>query len=430
MGETDAMVLALYRLLLSPSAPLLRWVLDRRLRRGKEDAARLGERMGKPGLPRPAGPLVWLHAASVGESISLLSLVDLLHQKRPDLSLLMTTGTLTSARLMAQRLPAGVLHQFVPVDHPAWVARFLDHWRPDAVIWSESEFWPNLLSQVKARHIPAALINARMSERSFARWRRVPATARALLSVFQIALGQNAAEAQRLSQLGAPRAVVSGNLKYAAAPLPDAPAARAALAAAIGTRPLVLWASTHPGEEEIAARVHRQLKDRHADVLTVIVPRHPNRGEALENELAATGMNVARRSQQQEITPATDIYLADTLGELGLFYRLCPTVVMGGTFADIGGHNPIEPAQLGAVIYCGPQLYNFLTIRDEFRAQDAMIEVADEAALVQALDTRLADPAATDQTGRNAAAWTGRQSQVLQDIYDAIAPVLPKGETP
>lgn len=424
------MVLALYRLLLHPSAPLLRWVLHRRLRRGKEDAARLRERMGEAGLPRPAGHLVWLHAASVGESISLLSLVDMLHQKRPDLSLLMTTGTVTSARLMAQRLPAGVLHQFVPVDHPVWVARFLDHWRPDAVIWSESEFWPNLLSAVKTRGIPAALINARMSERSFCRWQRVPATARALLSVFQIALGQNAAEAQRLSQLGAPKAVVSGNLKYAAAPLPDVPAARAALAARIGARPHILWASTHPGEEEIAARVHQQLKARRPDVLTIIVPRHPNRGEALQKELSAMGLNVARRGLQEDITPATDIYLADTLGELGLFYRLCPTVVMGGTFADIGGHNPIEPAQLGAVIYCGPQLYNFLTIRDEFRAQDAMIEVADEAALALALAARLADPAATGQTGRNAAAWTGRQSQVLQEIYDAIVPVLPKGETP
>lgn len=419
------MIFATYRLLLRPAAPVLKLLLRRRLRLGKEDPARLSERWGQSGCPRPEGPLVWMHGASVGEALSLLSLVTLLRRNRPDINLLMTTGTVTSARLMARRLPEGVLHQYVPVDHPVWVARFIAHWRPDAVLWSESELWPNLLGAVKARDIPAALVNARMSQRSFRRWRRVPRVAGKLLAVFRVCLAQNKAEGERLRALGAGNVIVSGNLKYAAAPLPDDAPARAALQAAVGPRPMVLWASTHAGEEDMAGRVHRILRETAPDLLTVIVPRHPSRAAGIRSTLTQAGLRVAARAAGDAIETSTDIYLADTMGELGLFYRLCPTVVMGGTFADVGGHNPIEPAQVGAVIYCGPQLYNFLSIRDDFREAQAMIEVANENALAAALAERLRDPAATDRTGANASAWTARQYAVLDRVYEALAPLLP-----
>lgn len=423
------MISAFYNLLLQPSAPLLRLVLKRRLARGKEDAARINERMGQASIARPDGQLVWLHAASVGESLSLLALIDDLRQRRPDLSLLLTTGTVTSAELMAKRLPAGVMHQFMPVDHPRWVRKFIDHWHPDAVIWSESEFWPNILREVKQRHIPAILVNARMSVASYHRWKRVRGFARSVLSAFDVCLAQTLREAQQLADLGARKVDSVGNLKYAAQPLPDNEQARAVLQTAIGQRPLLLWASTHPGEEDIAAATHVALAPDVAGVLTIIVPRHPVRGDDIAAAIAARGLKVAQRSKGALPDAACDIYVADTLGELGVFYRLCPTVVMGGTFADIGGHNPIEPAQLGAVVICGPQLYNFSVIREDFVAAKAMIEVIDPWSMVKILRERLQNPAAYDAIGEAARALTARQAPVLSRIYDALSAVLPASTT-
>ena len=420
--------MSLYRLLLRPTAPLLQRVLARRLARGKEDGARLAERMGQASIARPDGLVVWLHAASVGESLSLLALIDDLRARRPDLTLMLTTGTVTSAQLMAKRLPAGVIHQYMPVDHPAWVRRFIDHWRPDAVIWSESEFWPNILFEVKCRRIPAILVNARMSVRSYKRWRLARGFARDVLSAFDICLAQTPREAQQLTDLGARKVDAVGNLKYAAQPLPDNEAARVELERATAGRPLLLWASTHPGEEDIAAATHVALARDVAGLLTVIVPRHPVRGDEIATQINARGLRARQRSKGVVPDAACDIYLADTLGELGLFYRLCPTVVMGGTFADIGGHNPIEPAQMGAVVICGPQLYNFSSIREDFVAAKAMIEVVDPWSMVKILRERLQNPAAYDAIGHAARDLTHSKAPVLEKIYAQLAAVLPKAE--
>lgn len=423
------MILSLYRLLLRPTAPLLRHVLARRLARGKEDADRLPERMGQASVARPDGLLVWLHAASVGEALSLLALIDDLRARRPDLTLMLTTGTVTSAQLMAQRLPAGVIHQYMPVDHPVWVRRFIAHWKPNAVIWSESEFWPNILSEVKRNRIPAMLVNARMSVRSYERWRKLRGFAREVLSTFDVCLAQTLREAQQLTDLGARHVDAVGNLKYAAQPLPDNPAARAELAAATATRALLLWASTHPGEEDIAAATHVALAREVPNLLTVIVPRHPVRGSEIASQIAARGLRVSQRSQGSLPDARCEVYLADTLGELGLFYRLCPTVVMGGTFADIGGHNPIEPAQLGAVIICGPELYNFSSIREDFVQAKAMIEVADPWSMVKILRERLQNPTTYDAIGQAARDLTQRQAPVLEKIYAHLVTVLPPAPT-
>lgn len=417
--------MSLYRLLLRPASPLLRHMLARRLARGKEDSARLGERMGHASLARPQGQLVWLHAASVGESLSLLALIDDLRVRRPDLSLLLTTGTVTSADLMAKRLPDGVMHQFVPVDHPTWVKRFVEHWQPDAVIWSESELWPNLLYEVRRRRIPAMLVNARMSVRSYKRWRMVRGFAKNMLSAFDVCLAQTPREAEQLADLGARKVAAVGNLKYAALPLPDNETARAELERATVGRPLLLWASTHPGEEDIAAATHVALARDVAGLLTVIVPRHPVRGAEIAAQINARGLRAVQRSEDAMPDASCDIYVADTLGELGVFYRLCPTVVMGGTFADIGGHNPIEPAQLGAVIVCGPQLYNFSSIREGFAAAKAMIEVVDPWSMVKILRERLQNPAAYDAIAQAARDLTQRQAPVLDKIYAELAAVLP-----
>jgi 3-deoxy-D-manno-octulosonic-acid transferase len=417
------MLLGLYKIAMQASAPLLEVYLQKRSRAGKEDLARAHERRGRPQLPRPAAPLVWFHAASVGESLSLLALVARVRRDYPQAAVMVTTGTVTSAAMMAQRLPDGAFHQYIPVDHPAWVAGFLDHWQPDAVFWAESELWPNMLSAVRARGIPAVLLNARMSQESFKRWRYARGAIAQVLGVFNLCLAQNTAEAERLRALGARDVRVSANLKYAAAPLPYDAALLEKMRICIAQRPVILWASTHAGEEARAFALHKTLRATKPDLLTVIVPRHPARAAEIMAEAATAGISLVSRSSGADI-PAGGIYLADTMGELGLFYRLCPFVVMGGTFADIGGHNPIEPAQAGCTIFWGPSGYNFLTVLDDFRAAQALVEVADEKALAEKTAAALQSPQEWHIFGTRAAAMTAEKSTVLESIMADIAPVL------
>lgn len=418
------MLLGAYNILMRASTPFLQRYLQKRARAGKEDTARSGERRGIAGLPRPVGHLVWFHAASVGESLSLLSLIGQTRKSYPEMHVLVTTGTVTSAKLMAERLPAGAIHQYVPVDHPDWVARFLDHWQPDLALWAESEFWPNLLLAVQKRNIPAVLLNARMSKDSFRTWSRVKGTAAKLLSTFDLCLAQNTAEAERLKNLGARHVKVSANLKYAAAPLPFDTAALENLQAQIGVRPVILWASTHPGEEAMAARVHQALGAQASDLLTIVVPRHPARGADITADITAAGLVVSRRSADDALTPQTQVYIADTLGELGLFYHACKHVVMGGSFADIGGHNPIEPAQYGDVIFFGPMTYNFLTIIEDFRQAKAVVEVKDEADLIAKLRPALQTPETYAAIGTAAAAMTAEKASVVDAVMAELTPFL------
>lgn len=417
------MLLTLYKFAMQASTPLLEAYLQKRARRGKEDVARAGERRGQAARPRPAGPLLWFHAASVGESLSLLAIIEKLLADYPMAEALVTTGTVTSAALMAERLPRRAFHQYMPVDHPLWVARFLDHWRPDAVLWSESEFWPNMLGEIRRRRIPAVLLNARMSAQSFGRWSHARGTMREILSTFDLCLGQNAAETARLSALGAKDARVSANLKYAAQPLPDDAAQRNALAAETAGRPLLLFASTHPGEEEIALDMHARLLPRFADLVTVIVPRHAVRGAEIAALAEKRGFKAAQRSKGEALQP---VYIADTMGELGIFYRLCPVSVIGGSFADIGGHNPIEPGQLGSIIVYGPQMYNFTTISEDFLGAGAALQVKDTAALETLLVKILEAPADYARYAKAAEALTLQKRPVTEALAETLRPYLDK----
>ncbi|MHA1568070.1 MAG: 3-deoxy-D-manno-octulosonic acid transferase, partial [Alphaproteobacteria bacterium] len=323
----------LYRCAAEAAAPLIAVLLKRRRAAGKEDATRFEERRGIASLPRPNGPLVWIHAASVGEAVSMLSIAERLPPH-----LLVTTGTVTSARLLAQRLPDGALHQYVPVDRIAWVRRFLDHWRPDLALWMESELWPNLVGETRRRGVPMVLLNARMSERSYRRWRWAPGLARDLLAGFALCLAQSETAAARLAALGAVNVKTAGNLKFAAAALPADETELARLGPAFADRPRWLAVSTHPGEEVLAGTVHRALAARRPALLTVIVPRHPSRGPEVANALRAQGHAVALRSAGETVMPATAIYVADGMGELGLFFRLVDTVFVGGSLVPHGGH--------------------------------------------------------------------------------------------
>lgn len=404
--------------------PVLPLVLERRARAGKEDPQRLGERLGRPSLPRPDGRLVWLHAASVGESLSLLPLLEALLRARPDVAALVTTGTVTSARLLRCRLPAGALHQFVPLDAPGPIQRFLNHWRPDLVAFCESELWPGWLGAIHARGIPAALINARMSPRSFRRWRRMRPIAAALLRCFAVCLAQSADDARRLEALTGRPVAVPGNLKDAAAPLPVDPAALAAWRAQTAGRPVWLAASTHPGEEAAVLAAHRALAPRHPGLLTVIVPRHPERGASIAALAQEQGLEVARRALDQPPSGSTQAYVADTLGELGLFYRAALLTLVGGSLVRHGGQNPLEPARLGCPIVIGPNSWNFAAILERLRAAGAAMEIADATALPDAVDRLLGDPRARRELAERAGRVAQEGAAVVERTLAALLPLL------
>lgn len=417
----------LYRLASLAAGPFLRLVLERRRRAGKEDASRLTERLGVPARPRPPGPLIWLHGASVGEAQSVLGLVGRLLALAPPPQILVTTGTVTSAALLAERLPAGAWHHYVPLDHPGAVRRFLDHWRPCLAIFVESELWPNLIFATARRNIPLALVNGRLSSRSFAGWRRRPGLIRPLLGAFAVILAQSAEDAARFEALGARPVGTLGNLKGEAAPLPVDEAALAGFAAALDGRPRWLAASTHDGEEAIAAAAHRRLRRRWPDLVTLIALRHPQRGEAVARTLAEEGLVVGRRSLGEPIGPATDIYLVDVLGELGLFYRLCPIIFIGGSLVPLGGHNPLEAARLGASLLTGPAHESCAEAVDRLAAAGALTLVADGAALAETLARHLADPVAVARAGAAARAAVAADEGVTERVVAVLRPLYARG---
>lgn len=367
--------LKVYRSLTRLLAPLAPRVLDYRAQRGKEDPSRRPERLGEARRPRPEGLLAWVHAASVGETIAVLPLIDRLCAARPDISVLVTTGTVTSAAIAAARLGPRALHQYAPIDSPQAAHKFLDHWRPDLAVFTESEIWPNLILSTSGRGIPLALVNARMSARSGRRWKRRRKLAQQLFGRFNIVLAQSDKLARHFAHLGAPRVIDAGNLKIDAPPPPVDRAELQRLREIFGARPLLVAASTHPGEEAIVAQAHRRLRLRQDGVATIIAPRHPERGTAIAEELKALGFRVAQRSAGQKPGPETDIYLADTIGELGLFYALGSAVLLGGSLVPHGGQNPIEAIRHDCVVMTGPSTHNFADIYGALRKAGGIADV-------------------------------------------------------
>ena len=394
MTNALPMTLRVYRKLSSAMVPLAPALIKRRLKQGKEDPARVGERRGMSADVRPHGPLVWIHGASVGEVLAAAALIERLREL--NLRILLTSGTVTSAAIVAKRFPADIIHQYVPYDSPRYVGRFLDHWRPSLALFIESDLWPNLILSSAARRLPMVLINGRMSQRSFPRWSRMSATISALLGQFEVCLAQSNVDAERFAALGSRNVVITGNLKLDVPAPPADPARLERLMSVTRGRPIIVAASTHPGEEEILIEAHRTLAGFFPSLLSVIVPRHPDRGEAIARIVAAAGLHAGLRSREELPTAANDIYVADTMGELGLFYRLAPIVFMGGSLVAHGGQNPIEAVKLGASIVHGPHVFNFTDVYEALDGAGGARQAGTLEALVKQLGQLLADPAARD----------------------------------
>lgn len=433
------MIFRLYNVAMRLASPLLDRLLEKRLARGKEDPERIRERRGEATRQRPSGKLVWVHGASVGECQAALALIDRLLARDPELQVLLTSGTRTSADLMAGRLPERAIHQFVPVDQPRWIDRFLDHWAPSAAIFVESDLWPNLVLETRARDIPLILANARMSESSFARWRRLGFLTGRLFEDFALILASNEAQKRGFESLTRAPVVCIGNLKRAAGPLAVDEVKLLELKHATGTRPVFLAASTHDGEEAAILTAHRHAADRTPDLLTVIAPRHPNRGPAIELMAADTGLTAARRSTGALPDAATDIYVADTMGEMGTLFTLADTVFIAGSFVPVGGHNPLEPAHFGKPVLFGPLMTKNADIATDMIAAGVAQEVADGIALGGRIVALTQDGAERSAMTGAALAFARGQSKIAEEMAERIMDTVnrhgapgasPSGTTP
>lgn len=425
-GGREPLSLQLYRRAMWFGKPVIDHVLKRRLAHAKEDRIRISERKGKPSRDRPAGALIWCHAASVGEALALLRLIDQLLATYQSVNVLLTTGTLTSARLISERLPPRAFHQFVPVDHPVYTKEFLNHWQPDLTLWMESELWPNLLGQTRNQNVPIVLVNARISDASFRRWRHAPRTIRALLQCFDKCLAQDELSAERFRTLGATNVVTTGNLKFASEPQAAALKDLDELNKAMGERPAWLAASTHQGEDEIVAAAHAQVKTQAPDLLTTIVPRHPERGPEIADALTQSGCGVSLRSRAEPIIQATEIYIADTLGELGLFYRMNPISFIGGSLVPHGGQNPLEAACLGSAVLHGPHIQNFAVIYRDMCQRNAALKVESEDELASAIIMLMQDWEKKEIQLKSAQQFVADGDRVLRQVVEELGPLLEK----
>lgn len=416
------MLLKLYKALLTFLFPVvISRYIEKRKKNGKEDVNRFNERLGKATLPRPKGKLIWMHGASVGESVSMLPLIHKLLELYPDAHVMVTTGTTTSAEVMAKRLPERAFHQYYPLEHPLYAARFVRHWKPNIALWFESEFWPAMLSTVKKRNIPIILVNGRISNKSFKRWQQFEFVIKEILDCFSLCLGQSDEDTYRLKVLGAKNTASLGNLKYAGLPLPVDKQKEDEMKEQFAGRPVWLVSSTHDDEEAKIGRFLKDLEKKIPQLLTVIAPRHPHRGvdikQKLENDF---GLKVSLRSSGEKITPETNVYVADTIGELGIWYELIDVVFIGGSLIAHGGQNFMEPSRYRDAVIVGPHMFNFTDAMNRAKRADAVIQVNDVLELIDMVEKLLTTPDLLEAKRSLAYNWATSEAKVLDGIVDKV----------
>ena len=399
--------------------------LKARLKAGKEDPNRINERRGQTPNIRPEGEVIWFHAASVGESIALLGLIENIVEERPLTNILITTGTTASANLINTRLPKKTIHQYVPLDVGKFVCNFLDHWRPNLAVFTESELWPCLIATAHARKVPLILINARISRKSFSKWKWLKGLVSSILSKFDIILCQDENTAKFIRKLSKSKIdpKVVGSLKESAPPLPFSEEDRSVISNQIGSRPIWLAASTHEREELMMAEAHEYARRFSRRLLLIIVPRHPNRGKKICSDLRNLGWQVSLRSDGEKINNYTEIYIADTFGEMGLWYRISSISFLGGSMIEVGGHNPFEPATLGSAILHGPHVWSAAEAYEELGKVKASLQVKNPEELSQAI-VDLLNPDTNASMAKSAWDLSSKEaeasSQALKEIFKVL----------
>lgn len=394
--------------------------IKKRKENGKEDIKRFNERIGRPSMKRPEGTLIWFHGASVGESLSMLPLIHKMLEIYPDAHIMVTTGTITSAELMAKRLPERAFHQYITIDNPLFTTRFIKYWRPDLVLWFESDLWPAMLSGIKRKNIPLILVNGRISNKSFKRWQQFDFISKELLGCFSLCLGQSEEDAYRLRVLGARESVCLGNLKYAGLPLPIDRDKENEITSQINGRTVWLASSTHHNEEAKIARMHKRLKEKFPDLLTIIAPRHPHRGPEIMEAIHETGLTASLRSENGKITPQTDIYVANTVGELGIWYDIASLVFIGGSLIPHGGQNFIEPSRVRDAVIVGPHMFNFTDAMNRAKKADAVIQVNDIEELEETVTQLLSNKELLEAKRSLAYNWANGEAKVLDGIVEKV----------
>ena len=423
MSETG--LIRAYSGLTKVIAPALPLWLKRRALKGKEDPERQGERFGIASRPRPEGQLFWMHGASVGEVTMLLPIIERVLDEYPAANVLITSGTTTSADLLGKRLPERACHQYIPLDTPKAVNAFLDHWKPDVALWAESEIWPNLLMQTKARSTPMALINARMSEKSVQGWFKRRKSAQGLFGCFDVIIAGDEATANGLSWLLGKEIQSAGSLKEAAPALPVDTVALAMLEAQIGERPVWCAASTHKGEEEIILAAHKDVRKDHPNALLILALRHPERRD--EVLAIMTPEKTAVRTLGQAISGKTSAYIIDSIGEMGLAYTLSDvTFVCGSLVKGLMGHNPLEPARFGNAVMTGAHISSFADSYMSMIAFDAAQRILSPTMVGHAVSELFSDPAALARQQSLALEYAQSRFAVLDFVWDKLTPVLPE----
>ena len=422
MADRRPILIRAYRGLAQALTPFFHLLFFLRSRAGKEIPARKGERFGRPEKARPIGSLIWIHAASVGETMSVLPLIEAL--SRQGYNTLLTTVTVTAAELAEKRLPEGSVHQFVPYDAPGPLRRFFDHWAPDLAMVVESEIWPCLFDELHRRGTPFVLLNGRLSDGSHGNWAKVPSVSGYIFRCLDMVLAQSAADADRFRQLGCRKVETPGNLKFdAAEPRADS-AALSTLREQIGARPVWLAALTHPGEEEIVLAALESLRRQFSDLLLVLVPRHPVRADEIRALLDSKNLASVSRSSGASIETGTQVFLGDTLGEMGLFYKLVPVTFLGGSFSDAGGHNPVEAALSGSALVTGPKVANARAVYKDFFNKGAAVKVENPADLAEYVGVFLRSPEKARHQAEKARALVEDGRGALEKSLRLLQPYL------
>lgn len=420
----------IYRILSVLLFPVLELYLFWRVFKKKENKKRLKERFGHPTQNRPEGEVIWVHAVSVGEANSALTLIEELLEFAPDISVLLTTTTLTSAAIIEEKRGAfngRLIHQFLPIDSLYLVQDFLDAWSPRAAIFIESEIWPNLVVEARSRGILSFLVNARMSEKSAKRWKFARKIGFDIFDQFAAIFAQSAEDKARFQRLTNQEVLLYGNLKMQAQALPFDAQNLQILRNQIGRRKIFLAASTHETEELVAVEAHKILREKFPDLLTIIVPRHPNRADEIAKNLEELKLNFARRSKKQNIGTATEIYLADSLGELGIFYRLAYAAFIGGSLAQVGGHNPFEAIKVECAVVAGPHVFNFQEIYQNLLKKNGCILVNSAPELAQKIAELLENEKARKSLCLNAAEVIKNEENIAKKIVKKIDDLLMVG---